>query len=168
MIILCLFFILIFYVFKLIVYLLVYLISIIKPINNLAHDFSSQPWDSKVKICLDTLVIGFYTATFIFFINKNFKSAFIIFSSIIAFLFIWQSVIMTKSFYEKNKFDLFWQSILLSAVPISLVLSSIIKSMPDYFTIITASAVSISGIKDLCKNIYNLKFKDEEYTDVVQ
>ncbi len=39
--------------------------------------------------------------------------------------------------------------------------------MPDYFTIITASAVSISGIKDLCKNIYNLKFKDTEYTNVV-
>jgi len=159
--ILCLFSILIIYVSDFIFYFFFYLISLIKPINNLARDFSSQPLDSKIKICLDTLVIGFYTSAFIFFVNKNLKLPFITFSSIIAFLFIWQSLIMTQSFYEKNKFDLFWQSILLSAVPISLFLSSIIKSMPDYFTIIAASAVSISGVKDLCKNIYNLTFEDK-------
>lgn len=148
-----------------IIYLVSYLLY--KKIKSLANDIWSRPWDSKIKICLDVLVISFYTVTFIFFINKNYKSTFIIFSSGIAFLFIWQSVIMTRSFYEKNKFDLFWQSILLAAVPISLILPSIIKSMPDYFSLVTASAVSISSIKDLCKNIFNLKSKNMAYIDIL-
>lgn len=144
-------------------YLFFYLVY--KQIKSLVNLFWLKPWYSKIKIVLDFLVIGFYTVTFIFFINKNYKSAFIIFCSGIAFLFIWQSVIMTRSFYEKNKFDLFWQSILLAAVPISLILQSTIKSMPDYFSLVTASAVSISSIKDLCKNIVNLKSKNMAYND---
>lgn len=163
--ILCLFSILIFYVSEFIVYFCFYLISLIKPINNLAHDFFSRPLDSKIKLCFDALVIGFYACTGILFVNKNFKLPFITLISIIGFLFIWQFVIMTRSFYEKNKFDLFWQSILLTAVPISLILPSIIKSLPDYFSMVTASAVSISSIKDLCKNIVNLKSKNMVYND---
>lgn len=166
MLILCLSVTLIFYLINFIVYLFLYLLSIIKPIKKLANDFWAQPCDSKIKISLDTLIIGFYSVTFIIYFNKILRSPLILFYGLIAFLFIWQLVIMTQSFYKKNKFDLFWQSILLSAVPISLVLTSIIKSLPDYFTIITASAVSISGIKDLCKNIYNLKFNDKAYTDI--
>lgn len=128
------------------------------PIN----DFFKINLIDKVKVIFDTIIILFYLSIFVFF-DKSVSFIPYIFG-IIGFLFSYQFCLMSKEFYMENKFDLYWQSVILVSLPLSIFATSVIEylfniKLPDYTSSVLSSVISLSVIKELCKNIFKLKYK---------
>lgn len=116
----------------------------------------------KMKVGFDTFIILFYLLSFLlYFYSPSLRP---LFFGFIGFLFFWQFVLMNKKFYTENKFDLFWQAGILVILPLFIIFFSVMENffkikLPDYTSTFLSSVVSLSLVKDLCKNIFNLKYK---------